>query len=160
MPSAGRAWLGGGGGGAARGGWGEGHGPAPGGGGLGGGGDSAAVGLKRLATLMGGGPNKREPARVVFFYRGIGPSFKNPVALSIYLSKKRAPCLSAYLSISPKNGRLTFFAPPPHAFVGFLKDEKWHVGPGFTPVSGKSSRENGPQMASSGIFLAFDGPLA
>ena len=75
--------------------------------------------------------------------------------LSIYLSKKRAPCLSAYLSISPKNGRLTFFAPPPHAFVGFLKDEKWHVGPGFTPVSGKSSRENGPQMASSGIFLAF-----
>ena len=91
----------------------------------------------------------------MFFCRKIGPHFKTPVALSIYLSKKRAPCLSAYLSISPKNGRLTFFAPPPHAFVGFLKDEKWHVGPGFTPVSGKNSRGNGPQMASSGIFLAF-----
>ena len=63
------------------------------------------------------------------------------------------------LSISPKNGRLTFFAPPPHAFVGFLKDEKWHVGPGFTPVSGKSSRGNGPQMASSGISSHFLQPI-
>ena len=95
------------------------------------------------------------PSWVVFFSREIGWNFKTPTGLSIYLSKKRAPCLSAYPSFSPKNGRLTFFAPPPHAFVGFLKDEKWHVGPGFTPVSGKSSRGNGPQMASSGIFLAF-----
>ena len=74
----------------------------------------------------------------------IGWSFKNPVVLSIYLSKKRALRLSAYLSISPKNGRFTFFAFFPHAFVGFLKDEKWHVGPDFTPVSDKKSRGNGP----------------
>ena len=46
---------------------------------------------------------------VVFFSREIGWNFKKPTGLSIYLSKKRAPCLSAYLSISPKNGRLTFF---------------------------------------------------
>ena len=63
-----------------------------------------------------------------------------PLGLSIYLSKKRAP---------------HFFLLPPHTFVGFLKDEKWCVGPGFTPVSGKNSWGNGPQMASSGIFLAF-----
>ena len=81
--------------------------------------------------------------RVVFFSREIGWNFKNPVVLSIYLSKKRALRLSAYLSISPKNGRLTFLCSPPHAFVGFLKDEKWHVGPDFTPVSGKNSRGNG-----------------
>ena len=92
-----------------------------------------------------------------FSPREIGPSLKGPAALSIYLSKKRAPCLSAYLSISPKNGRLTFFAPPPHAFVGFLKDEKWYVGPGFTPVSGKSSRpgkwpsESQPELGANQI---------
>ena len=79
-----------------------------------------------------------------------------PTGLSIYLSKKRAPCLSAYLSISPKNGRLTFFASPPHAFVGFLKDEKWHAGPDFTPVSGKNSREMAlrwPRLGFSSHFL-------
>ena len=63
-----------------------------------------------------------------------------PLGLSIYLSKKQAP---------------HFFCSPPHAFGGFLKGEKWHAEPDFTPVSGKNSRENGPQMASSGIFLAF-----
>ena len=103
---------------------------------------------------------RQEKGWVVFFYRGIGPSFKNPVALSIYLSKKRAPCLSAYLSISPKNERLTFFCfpppPPSHAFVGFLKDEKWHAGPDFTPVSGKNSREMAlrwPRLGFSSHFL-------
>ena len=93
---------------------------------------------------------------VVFFSREIGWIFKTPTGLSIYLSKKRAPCLSAYLSISPKNGRLTFFASPPHAFVGFLKDEKWHAGPDFTPVSGKNSREMAlrwPRLGFSSHFL-------
>ena len=57
-------------------------------------------------------------SRVVFFSREIGWNFKTPTGLSIYLSKKRAPCLSAYLSISPKNGRLTFFCfPPMHLLV-------------------------------------------
>ena len=91
----------------------------------------------------------------MFFSREIGWNFKTPTGLSIYLSKKRAPCLSAYLSISPKNGRLTFFAPPPHAFVGFLKDEKWHVGPGFTPVSCKNSRGNGPHSCLRWPRLGF-----
>ena len=63
-----------------------------------------------------------------------------PLGLSIYLTKKQAP---------------HFFCSPPHAFGGFLKGEKWHAEPDFTPVSGKNSRENGPQMASSGISLAF-----
>ena len=94
--------------------------------------------------------------RVVFFPREMGWNFKTPTGLSIYLSKKRAPCLSAYLSISPKNGRLTFFCSPPHAFVGFLKDEKWHAGPDFTPVSGKNSREMAlrwPRLGFSSHFL-------
>ena len=92
----------------------------------------------------------------MFFSREIGWNFKTPTGLSIYLSKKRAPCLSAYLSISPKNERLTFFASPPHAFVGFLKDEKWHAGPDFTPVSGKNSREMAlrwPRLGFSSHFL-------
>ena len=98
--------------------------------------------------------------RVVFFYRGIGPSFKNPVALSIYLSLKKTSALPLGLSIYLSKKRAPhFFCSPPHAFVGFLKDEKWHVGPGFTPVSGKSSRGNGPQMASSGISSHFLQPI-
>ena len=59
-----------------------------------------------------------------FFSREIGWNFKTPTGLSIYLSKKRAPCLSAYLSISPKNGRLTFFAPPPPCICWFPEGRK------------------------------------
>ena len=42
-----------------------------------------------------------------------------------------------------------------HAFVGFLKDEKWHVGPGFTPVSCKNSRGNGPHSCLRWPRLGF-----
>ena len=90
-----------------------------------------------------------------FLAGGIGKDFKTPALLSIYVSKKRAPWPLAYLSISKKNGRLTFFASPPHAFVGFLKDEKWHVGPGFTPVSCKNSRGNGPHSCLRWPRLGF-----
>ena len=116
--------------------------------------------IRARAAAEGCARKSRPECRVVFFSREIGPSLKGPAALSIYLSKKRAPCLSAYLSISPKNERLTFFCfpppPPSHAFVGFLKDEKWHAGPDFTPVSGKNSREMAlrwPRLGFSSHFL-------
>ena len=80
---------------------------------------------------------KRNPARqrawVVFFCREIGPHFKTPVALSIYLPKKRAPCLSAYLSISPKNRR-------PCQWRTYLCQKKVSAFKPLSPISGKKTQ--------------------
>ena len=67
---------------------------------------------RNLATPPKGRSNGRFPATqgtgLRFLAGGIGKDFKTPALLSIYVSKKRAPWPLAYLSISQKNGRLTF----------------------------------------------------
>ena len=79
--------------------------------------------------------------------------------LSISQKNERFASRPIYLSLQKTSASLFFCFPPPppsHAFVGFLKDEKWHAGPDFTPVSGKNSREMAlrwPRLGFSSHFL-------
>ena len=63
-----------------------------------------------LVALTGGAARggAAEPG-LRFFAGDIGKEAETPALLSIYVAKKRAPWPLAYLSISQKNGRLTFF---------------------------------------------------
>ena len=87
------------------------------------------------------------PPGLRFLAGGIGKGFKTPALLSIYVSKKRAPWPLAYLSISQKNGRLTFFL---SFFVVFYEGKMvcsarfhpgWVMGGVYWRVIRKNSRK-------------------
>ena len=108
------------------------------------------------------GPDTGYPLGCVFFPRHtlVGVGFKTRAWLSIYAAKKRAPWPLAYLSISQKNGRLTFF------FNFFYYEGKmvcsarfhpgWVMG-GCTGVLFEKIAGNSPEMASVCFFLKKNG---